>query len=403
MSGSDGHGTKRPPRRAYVPYAYLEEERDYRSFPMAPQSPPTDGTETIDPGVIERVDRLARENLVISLHDHASVRPSDPSDFEAYREQGREWTPYAGLAASPLDIVFDGGLAAVGRRWKTRPWNWEDTVADLGTRQADWAHSGMIRAVRGLGDLRKRGVSEPVGIVLTLESASPIGRDIDRLDVLYGLGIRSLGVTYSDRNRLGGGGNDAVDEGLTAFGARAVRRMNQLGILVDVSHAGDRTSLETIATSTKPVVITHAGARAVWSTPRMKPDDVIRACAARGGVIGIEAAPGSTLAGDPSRHDLDAVFAHVHHCLDLVGIDHVTFGPDTHFGDHVAWSRHFGSPGMAAELGRLRVPRVIGCEDPITAWRNILRRLVTDGFSDDEIRRLIGGNVVRVLREVWPA
>jgi membrane dipeptidase len=97
------------------------------------------------------------------------------------------------------------------------------------------------------------------GLVFGLEAATPIENELDRLDVLYGLGIRQIGIAYSDANTLGSGLNEPVDGGLTSFGKRAVRRMNQLGLAIDLSHSSDRTALDTCAASDAPVLMTHAG------------------------------------------------------------------------------------------------------------------------------------------------
>jgi membrane dipeptidase len=349
-----------------------------------------------------RVRAIAQAGPIISLHDHASVRPIDASNFGEYRRRGRETTPYEGLGASPLHVVFDGGNAGIGRNWRQRRWRWDDTLHEIRTREADWAeHSNRVRLVRTVDDARSAPGSGVVGIAITLESATPIGREIDRLNVLHALGVRSIGVTYSEANRLGSGCAGATDGGLTSFGKRAVHRMNELGILVDVSHAGDRTSLDVIAASRAPVVVSHAGARAIWPTERMKPDDVIRACAASGGLIGIEAAPGSTRAEAAGRHSIDDVGRHLVHCLDLVGIEHVTFGPDTHYGDHVAWNLAFGTATTAQDLRGLHPPWVVGAENPTEAWWNILRWLVRGGYTDAEIHAMAGGNTLRVLEGAW--
>src|SRR5262249_56824088 len=98
----------------------------------------------------------------------------------------------------------------------------------------------------------------------------------DRLDVLCGIGLRQIGIAYSDANALGAGLSEASDAGLTAFGRRAVRRMNQLGLAIDLSHAGDQTALDTCAASERPVFITHAGARPVCDTARLKPHTALR-------------------------------------------------------------------------------------------------------------------------------
>jgi membrane dipeptidase len=122
-----------------------------------------------------------------------------------------------------------------------------------------------------------------------------IENELDRIDILYGLGVRCLGIAYSEANALGSGLKEPHDGGLTSFGRRAVKRMNKLGIAIDISHSGDRTSMDTIEVSDKPIFITHAGARALWNSNRLKPDEVIKACAEKGGVIGIEAAPHTTI------------------------------------------------------------------------------------------------------------
>ncbi|GAA0912013.1 hypothetical protein GCM10009560_01960 [Nonomuraea longicatena] len=180
-----------------------------------------------------------------------------------------------------------------------------------------------------------------------------------------------------------------------------MRRMNKLGIAVDVSHSGDRTSLDTVRHSGKPVLITHAGARSVWPTRRMKPDEVIRAVAERGGVIGLEAAPHTTLSPGHPRHSLESVMDHFTYCVDLVGIDHVAFGPDTLFGDHVGLHDVFAAQLSIDGAPHERVPYVDGLENPAECFWNIIGWLVTRGYSDTEIAKAIGGNVMRVLEEVW--
>ena len=207
---------------------------------------------------------------------------------------------------------------------------------------------------------------------------------------------------------MGSGLAEQSDAGLTRFGRQVVKRMNQLGMIIDVAHTGDRTALDAVEASHDPVVISHAGARALWSTDRMKPDDVIRACAASGGLIGIEAAPHTTLTAQHSRHTLDSVMEHFEYCANLVGIDHVAFGPDTHFGDHVGWHHAFASQlsideTHAAASGPSfdEVPFVDGIENPAEEFGNITRWLVVHGYTDEDIQRVIGGNVLRVMQAVW--
>jgi membrane dipeptidase len=159
----------------------------------------------------------------------------------------------------------------------TAPWQWEDVVTDLGLRQADVAQQSDVVVIRTPDDIATAHRDGTVGLIFGLEAAAPIHNEVDKLDVLYGLGVRQIGIAYSDSNALGSGLNERVDGGLTALGQRAVRRMNQLGPAIDISHSGDRTGIETCRASQVPVLMTHAGARALWDIPRLKSDDALRA------------------------------------------------------------------------------------------------------------------------------
>ena len=152
--------------------------------------------------------------------------------------------------------------------------------------------------------------------------------------------------------------------------------------------------------------ISHAGARSLWPTSRMKPDNVIHAMAEKDGVIGIEAAPHTTLTKKYIRHSIESIMQHFQYIERLVGIDYVTFGPDTLFGDHVALHKIFmdylsvkGTHGEE-ELKYPHVDFVDGLENP-SQYTNIIRWLVKNGYSDDEISKVIGGNSLRVLKKVW--
>lgn len=353
----------------------------------------------------QRVGRIFDENLVISLHDHNFVSPRDLSNFLEFRRWGREYTAYEGLAQSGLDCVFDAMMDGTAMITSRAGWKWDDVVYDIGLRLSDIAHQDMVRLALTTRDIRAAKDDGTIAFVVCLEGAAMIENELDRIDVLYGLGMRSLGICYSEANALGSGLKEVNDGGLTDFGRRAVKRMNQLGIAIDVSHAGDRTSLDTIEASAGPIFITHAGARALWDTPRLKPDEVIKACAAKGGVIGIEAAPHTTITKDHLRHSIESYMQHFEYCVNLVGIDHVAFGPDALFGDHVGLHTALREAlSLGASKGKNPFPTVEfvdGIENPAEAFPNIVRWLVTHGYSDEDIAKVIGGNIMRVLDEVW--
>lgn len=390
----------------YRSYQYLEGGADYRSFRLAKE---IGRVPAHDLGLSAEQERRARkildEHVVISLHDHPTVFPEDPREIFEYVRQGREWTGYEGLAASGLDAVFENFMDGTALITSKAGWKWDDVVYDLGMRFSDLAHQDLVFRAERVDDIERAKREGRIALVPCLEAATPIENEVDRVDILYGLGIRCMGIAYSEANALGSGLREQTDGGLTDLGRAVVKRMNKLGMAIDVAHCGDRTSLQTIQESAKPIFITHAGARALWGTPRMKPDEVIKACAAKGGVIGIEAAPHTTLTKEHPKHSIESVMQHVAYCVDLVGIDHVALGPDTLFGDHVALHKAFAAQ---LSIGRVHagvsfeeVPYVAGIENPGEAMPNAVRWLVKKGYSDADIAKLVGGNVLRVLREVW--
>jgi membrane dipeptidase len=390
----------------YRSFQYLEAGTDYREFKLAREvnrvnSHPVEVSTEQE----ARVQRLLDTCLVISLHDHAFVVPESPDEMFEYRRAGRDWTGFEGLAASGIDAIFDCLMNGTAVITSKAGWKWDDIIWDLGMRLSDIAHQDMVIRAETAADIVRAKQDGQIAFVPSLEAATPIENELDRLDVLYGLGIRSSGIAYSEANTLGCGLRERTDGGLTEFGRAAVQRMNKLGIAIDISHSGDQTSLDTIAVSSRPIFITHAGARALWNTARMKPDSVLKACAEKGGVIGIEAAPHTTLTREHPLHSIESFMQHFEYCVGLLGIDHVAFGPDTLFGDHVAlhhaFARHLSIASAHGSVQFQEVEFVDGIENPAEEFPNIVRWLVKHSYSDDDIAKVLGGNIMRVLKEVW--
>ncbi|MTD16181.1 diguanylate cyclase [Nakamurella sp. YIM 132087] len=390
----------------YRSFSYLEPGRDFVDFTLSAERDRVPGyVVELTTDQENRADRLLADNIAISLHDHPVRLPErTEQELYAWNREGRLAYGYEGLSTSGLDAVFDNlGWGACESR---NGWKWDDVITDMGMRFCDFAHQDYAIRAGSVADIRRAHAEGRLAVFAGLEGAALIENEVDRLDVLYGLGIRQMGVAYSDANALGSGLREKGDGGLTQFGRRAVRRMNQLGIAIDVSHSGDRTALDVISASEKPVLITHAGARGLWDTPRMKPDEVIRACADSGGMIGIEAAPHTTISPEHRRHTIDSVMDHFRYCVDLVGIDHVGFGPDTFFGDHMglhhAMSEKLGVADAITSGPQFEpVDHVEGLENPGECFRNITRWLVAHDYSDTEITAVIGGNALRVLESIW--
>lgn len=390
----------------YKSFDYLEPGPDYKAFKLAPELNRVASTQVpTTPEQETRVKGLFENTLVISLHDHCFVAPDNLSEFLEFRRWGRDTTAYEGLSVSGLDAVFDNLMNGTAMITSRGGWKWDDIIYDLGIRLSDIAHQDMVVLATTTEDIVRAKENGQVAFIVSLEGAAMIENELDRIDILYGLGVRCLGIAYSEANALGSGLKEPHDGGLTSFGRQAVKRMNKLGIAIDISHSGDRTSVDTVEVSDKPIFITHAGARALWNSSRLKPDEVIKACAEKGGVIGIEAAPHTTITKNNTRHSIESYMEHFEYCAGLVGIDHVTFGPDALFGDHVGLHHALSDAlSIGASRGTLEYPEVEwvdGLENPAETFPNIVRWLVTHGYSDEDIAKVVGGNVMRVLKEVW--
>ncbi|GAB4559079.1 MAG: membrane dipeptidase [Anaerolineae bacterium] len=390
----------------YRSFQYLEPGVDFKPFRLAkeigrvePYVYPVSEEEEAE------VQRILEEEIIVSVHDHTSVFPEDMNEIFEYRRHGRDWTGYEGLSISGMDIVFENFMDGTALITSRAGWKWTDIIHDLGMRLSDIDHQDMVYIARTIDDLYRAKPEGKIAFVISLEAATAIENELDRVDVLYGLGVRAMGITYSESNALGSGLREANDGGLTQFGRQVVRRMNQLGMTIDTAHCGDRTAADVIEYSEKPTLISHVGARALWDTNRMKPDWVFKACAEKGGVIGIEAAPHTTLTKNHPVHSIESFMEHFEYVANLVGIDHVAFGPDTLFGDHVGLHHAFASQlSIASAHGGKsfqEVPYVKGLENPSETFPNIIRWLVKHGYSREDIRKVVGQNVLRVLKETW--
>ena len=390
------------PWDGYVSFSYLQPGTDFTVFELDEQVGRIQPfTYPLDIHQAERADRLLRSCVCISLHDHAGVSPKDWNRFDAYVREGREWYGFEGLAASGLDAVLENFLDGTSTITSKSGWKWTDVIHDIGMRFADVAHQSVVFVGSTVDDIVQAHASGRIALIPCLEGAAPIENELDRLDVLFGLGVRMLGITYSESNALGGGLKDPGDAGLTRFGRDAVRRMNRLGMAIDLSHVGDVTAMDTCGSSERPVFLSHSGARALFPERKLKSDDLLAAVADTGGVIGIEAAPHTTISPDHPRHSLESVMDHVEYCIDLVGIDHVGLGPDTFFGDHVALHRFYSAAFDTGEVpGFEEVDHVEGLENP-SEFPNVIRWLVGHGYDDEQIGKIVGGNALRALREVW--
>jgi len=380
----------------YRSFEYLDIDDDYRSFELAETHA---GFEPYEVPLADeeeaRTVSATTDHPVVSLHEHPFSFPADiQSDTWDYIREGRVFTPYKALAESNLDAVFDFHLDGLSGIHSKHGWKWDDIVHDVSMRACDIAHQDFVIRAGSVEDIRRAKREGKLAIVPALESSAMIENELDRIEQLYGLGVRLMGITYNRSNALGTGKGSIHerDGGLTAFGTGAIERMNKVGMAISTSHASVQTTLDACEASDVPVFDTHALAESVDGSST--PDECFEAIADTGGVIGI--------VSSSMLPDIETYMEHFEYMVELVGIDHVVFGPDVLYGDHrellslLATQHDFEPPG---EIGGRR--HVRGLENPTEAWDNIPRWLISQGYSDKEIEKVLGGNILRTLEAVW--
>ncbi|MBI4278087.1 MAG: membrane dipeptidase, partial [Armatimonadetes bacterium] len=242
-----------------------------------------------------------------------------------------------------------------------------------------------------------------LGLMMGFQSAEPLEDDwINTLPVFYRMGIRVIQLTYNERNLLGCGCLEPNDDGLTAYGRQVVGALNGTGVIIDLSHVGQKTAVDAIKASRIPVIVSHANARALTPHPRNLPDDTIKALADAGGVMG--AVAWSVICQinpdrPPTLHDF---LEHIDYVVNLVGVDHVGIGSDINENframpipsDFQTQYRFLfkGDPRKVADVEGFAW---------LHEYPNVVRGLVARGYSDEDIVKIMGGNFLRVAREAW--
>lgn len=264
--------------------------------------------------------------------------------------------------------------------------------------------------VRRAADIEEAKRSGRIGIIIHFQGADPIEDELDLLDGYQAMGLRMFQLAYNVKNRVGDGCDERTDAGLSRFGVALVRRLEALRIVVDCSHTGYRTTMDAIEMATRPIVFSHSNPRTVKESPRNIGDDQIRAVAATGGLIGMNGFPAFVAAH--AKPTLDEFIDHIDYTVQLVGDDHVGLGIDYYYGQHP-----YADPQEARRLYDRWVaaghwnPNAYppppyhypqGIETPERLPR-LSERLSERGYGDDTIRKILGGNWVRVFREVWGA
>ena len=274
----------------------------------------------------------------------------------------------------------------------------------------------MIRAnpdellkVLTAADIERAHRERKVGLIYGFQNSAQLGDKVERVDLFADLGLRILQLTYNPENQLGGG-SLAGDKPLTEFGRAVIARANDKNLLVDLSHSGERICLDAAAATRRPITISHTGCRALHDLPRNKTDQEMKAVADKGGVVGIYFMPFLVPNGRPMASDL---LDHIEHAINVIGEDHVSIGTDgtvsqiDNLDDYKRAVRleveervkaGISAPGEGGDINKF----VLDLRGP-EQYRKLADLLAARGHKSARIDKILGGNLLRLYRDVWGA
>lgn len=305
-----------------------------------------------------------------------------------------------------FEDMRNGGLTAVNCTcsvWE----NFPATIANIAQWRRWFAeHEDILLRVRTTADIKRAKAEGKTGIILGFQNTSAIEDQLDYLGILKDLGVGIMQLTYNTQNYSGAGCWEPKDAGLTGFGGEVVERMAHEGIVCDLSHVGDQTTKDAIVASPKPVCFTHAQPLALFDTPRNKSPEAVRLLADHGGIMGVSLfTPGMKQGNDATVADVVDVIAYL---IDEMGEEQVAIGTDF-TQDHKRPSpfqefaqRDKGYARFTTEYLNATVKKPLGFRT-IGEWPNVTAEMEKRGWKEGRIRRVLGENWMRLLKDVWGA
>jgi len=257
-------------------------------------------------------------------------------------------------------------------------------------------------------DMERAKSQGKLGIIFHFQGTLPIGKDLGLVEIYYRLGVRVMQLTYNVKDFVGDGCEETGNGGLSDFGKKLIQEMNRVGMVVDLSHTGHRTTMEAIEVSDSPCVFSHSNCNPIFKSNRNIKDDQIKAVTANGGVIGVTAFP--PVVSQKAQSTMDQVIAHFDHIANLVGVDHIGFGSDYFQGQHPYATVEQANQSYSSSVnsGRWKPetyppPPYIypeGIETP-DKLPNLTLSLLEHEYSPEEVTKILGSNFMRVYKEVW--
>jgi membrane dipeptidase len=339
---------------------------------------------------MSRAEVLHNESIVFDMVSPLFMQ-AYPKSLEEYRA-GNVTALGVTVFNPEYDVVWDDARNALYGIAQLLSW--------IGSRPDEMT---LIETVE---DFARAKSSKRLGILMHFQNATQFENAPELIETFYKLGVRVSQLTYNTRNFLGDGCKESVNAGLSRLGAEMIAEMNRVGMVVDVSHAGERTSLEAIEKSVSPVIFSHSGCKAVYDNPRNITDEQIRACAASGGVVGIVGL--TEFLGDARQGTMQQFLRHITHVSELVGVSHVGIGFDYYTGtlpytplesqekDYAEMVANGDTEGLPpppwANIPELETPALMP---------NLTKALLEAGFNEQEVKGILGENFLRVFGQVW--
>jgi len=274
-----------------------------------------------------------------------------------------------------------------------------DAIIRLAAALRDYISRNSDRFVLAgaVDDIMRAKAAEKLAIILDVEGCYAIGDQLSLIPFLFDMGVRWMLMVYNIRNRVGSGVHDATDEGLTPFGRDVVAEMDRVGIIKCCSHTGYRTAMDVLSASSRPCIFSHSNPRALYDHPRNIPDDLIRICAAGSGVVCINGV-GIFLGENDNR--TETMVRHIDYVAQLVGAEHIGLGLDFVFDQSALDASLAGSKAIwPAGYGYRPGIKFVPPEQLPELTEALLKR----GYGESDVRGILGGNMLRVARAVWPA
>ena len=302
------------------------------------------------------------------------------------------------------DRYTAGGVTVTNHTVTMPDCSWIEAVAEI-TACRRWIsdNSDKVTLCTTTSDIHRAKETGIGGIVFGPQDTSFLEKEIGRLDTVYDLGVRVLQLTYQHRNSVGDGCGEPNAGKLSRFGAEVVRRMEELGILVDLSHTSHPTSFDTIDRSTKPVVLSHAHPAALTPHVRAKSDELLKAIAATGGVVGLTSLSNFVkLRDDGSRPVLMDYIKHVDYLVNLLGPDHVGIGMD--LDETNTEEEEVAQSGKYPEFREREFSwddHLVENLEEAVDFPNVALGLVSIGYDNETIAKILGLNFMRVFEQVW--